>query len=246
MNLAKNSIFILLALFIDGLQAAISWGIATIAAFPVTVAGGAGGCWAGSQIAGQLGCWVAGGFLGLLSVTPAGLVANGMVAQATVPLGIAIGFAVNVSLSVVLGWAFLVPLMMFFGVHVSARRLVMGGGEMIPGINNIPFWTAFVVVSLWQGATTKKARKGILALAGAAVLPTRGIMNIRKDTGQLLGTSKENSTQPLSARQLVRGSEEEILQPQAPHTPLQDIRPVPAFSTPPRAANDNQPYAQAA
>lgn len=248
MNLAKNSIFILIALFIDGLQAAISWGIATIAAFPATTAGGVAGCWAGNQIAGQIGCWVGGGVLGLLGST-----GNVLVAPATIPVGIAIGFAVNVCLSIVLGWAFLVPLMMLFGVNVSWKRAVLGGGEMVPGLNNIPFWTAFVAVSLWQGATTKKARKGVLRLVGVAMLPTRGIMNIKADTGQLLGTATGASPQPSSTREFIRASEEGERVPQQ-RTPLQDIRPVGTYSTNnfrtqgqvPRAANDNQPYAQAA
>ena len=161
MTLVRNTIFILIALFIDGLQAAISWGIAVIAAFP----GPAVGCVVGNAVLGQIGCWAGGLVLGLLSLTPFGLAANTAVAFYTVPVGIAIGFAVNMCLSIVLGWAFLVPLMYVFGLKPQ-KRLWWSGAEMIPGINNVPCWTFFTFSCMWAQATTKKARKGILGIAG--------------------------------------------------------------------------------
>ena len=226
MNFAKNTVFILIALFIDGLQAAISWGIAAIAAFPVTAGGSAAGCVAGNSIAGQIGCWVGGGVLGLLSVTPLGLAANALVATVTVPIGIALGFAINICLSIVLGWFFLVPLMLFFGVNVSWKRLVWGGGEMIPGLNNIPFWTVLTIASLWKSTKSNRGRKGVLALAGAAVLPIRPIMSAKEATGMFATRGargwtpqpEEWAPQPDSGEDLVRTATQ--------RTPMQDIRPM--------------------
>jgi hypothetical protein len=148
MNLAKNTIFILIALFIDGLQAAVSWGVAMITAFPGTIGGGAIGCIAGNQVAGQLGCWVGGGILAVF-----GSAAN-VLAPATIPVGIAIGIAVAMCISIVFGWGFLVPLMFFFGLR-PGRRLAWGLGEMIPGINNVPFWTFTTVVAIWKRGVQK-------------------------------------------------------------------------------------------
>jgi len=212
MNLARNTIFILIALFIDGLQATISWGIATIAAFPATTAGGTVGCVVGSQAAGQLGCWIGGVVLGILGTS-----GNVFLAPFTIPAGIAIGLAVNITLSATLGWAFLVPLMYTWGVKTSWQRLALGGGEMIPGINNVPFWTALTFASLWGGAVTKKARKGILGIATVAVAPVRGIMRLQEQAGV------SQSSPPTSGRELIRASEKQLGVP-LQRTPMRDIR----------------------
>ena len=141
--------FILIALFIDGLQAAISWGIAAITAFPGTVGGGALGCLAGNQIAGQIGCWVGGLTVGIF-----GSAANPFLAPVSIPVGIAIGIAVAMCISIVFGWGFLVPLMFFSGLR-PGRRLAWGLGEMIPGINNAPFWSITTVVAIWKRGIQK-------------------------------------------------------------------------------------------
>ena len=229
MQLVKNTMFILIALYIDGLQAAISWGIAAITAFPGTVGGGALGCLAGNQIAGQIGCWVGGLTVGIF-----GSAANPFLAPFTIPAGIAIGLAVNMTLSIVLGWGFLVPLMFFFGLQPQ-KRLWWSGAEMIPGINNVPCWAFFTFSCIWAQATTKKARKGVLGLAGLTLAPVRGIMRTKENTGQLLGTSEDNIARPASARELVRESERIIPQESQPRAPLQDIRP-------PTLARERQPY----
>ncbi|MDP4020550.1 MAG: hypothetical protein Q8P58_00705 [Candidatus Adlerbacteria bacterium] len=237
MNLAKNTVFILIALFIDGLQAAISWGIAAIAAFPVTSGGTAFGCIAGDAVAGQIGCWAAGGVLGLLSITPLGLAANAFVAQATIPVGIAIGIAVNICLSIVLGWGFLVTLMLFFGLK-PYRRLWWSGAEIIPGINNVPCWTFFTFSCIWAQTKSNAGRRGVLGLASLALNPVRGIMSTKEDTGRLLGTTEGTVAQPRSARELVRESEQVVPQEPQSRASLQDIRL-------PTLARERQPYAQA-
>jgi len=225
MILARNSAFVIVALLIDGMQAAMSWGIAAIAAFPVTAGGTAAGCAAGNAILGQIGCWVGGGVIGLLSVTPLGLAANALAATVTVPLGIALGFAINMCLSFV-GGAFLLIIMKFFGVSVSLKRLVWGGGELIPGINNIPFWTFFTISTLWRQATDTGQKKGILALAGVALFPTQNIMAAKEATGMLATRGargwtpqpEEWAAQPATGENLVRSAQQ--------RTPLQDVRPV--------------------
>lgn len=225
MTLVRNTIFILLALFIDGLQAVISWGVAAIAAFPVTSGGTAAGCLAGSQVAGQIGCWAGGLVVGLLSVTPFGLAANASVAFYTVPVGIAVGIAVSMCLSLVLGWSFLVPLMYLFGANVSWKRLVWGGGEMIPGLNNIPFWTFFTIASLWDGSTGKK-RRSIMALAGAALVPAKGIAAMRTETATLARSGARNRTPQREEQVPQTAIEQDTEQAPSPQrAPLQDIRP---------------------
>lgn len=222
MILARNSAFVIVALLIDGMQAAISWGIAAIAAFP----GPAIGCAAGNAVLGQIGCWVGGGVIGLLSLTPAGLAANALVATVTVPLGIALGITINICISFV-GGAFLLILMKFFGVSFSLKRLVWGGGELIPGINNIPFWTFFTISTLWTQATNTAQEKSVLALAGRVLPSTQGMMSMRERTMTLpgvqnslsfFGREQEKISQPTSARELTDTSERRV--------PLQDVRPA--------------------
>lgn len=237
MTLAKNTGFIILALFIDGLQAAVSWGIAIIATFPGTAAGGVVGCAAGNAVAGQIGCWVGGSVLGLLGTT-----GNLLLAPATIPVGIAIGFAVNVTLSIVLGWAFLVPLMFFFRNHISWKRLAWGGGEMIPGVNNVPFWTFFVIASLWDESTVEKESRG-------------SFFSITKKRTLANQQSNLPSRQPVTIFQRSANDTGEAIEETVPESGK-----VPSFASsrvplpnmsfdvrPPRADNDNyQPYAKAA
>ncbi len=221
----KYTPLVLVALLIDGMQAIISWGIATIAAFPVTAGGTAAGCIAGQSIAGEIGCWFGGGVIGLLSVTPAGLVANGLVAQATIPLGIGLGLAINMALSLVLGGA-LIFLLALWGLH-PFQRLWWSGAELVPGVNNIPCWTFFTLSTIWAEAKNKnpKTRKSVLSLTRLAMLPTQGIMSLKEDTGRSLGTSEGIVARPSSAREMIRESERMAPQASQPRVPLSDIRP---------------------
>lgn len=244
MNLAKNTMFILIALFIDGLQAAISGGIAMIAAFPGT-AGGAGAtlaCLVAGEDSGfliNLGCWVGGGVLTIF-----GSALNPILAPVTVPVGIGIGLAVNTTLAIVLGWAFLVPLMWFFHTHVSLKRLAWGGGEMIPGVNNVPFWTFFVIASLWDGATSKKGAKG-----GLFSLATKRLT--RSDSQETTLPRQPIAMPQLAANNNVGSESDETSLETDKALPAHHSRiPLPNMSfdvRPPRAANDDyQRYAQAA
>ncbi len=101
----------------------------------------------------------------------AGATAGGAIGTAagiaSIPVGIALGFVINMCLSVVFG-SFLIVLMAIFLKKVYWKNLIFGIGEMLPGLNNIPFWTAFVVVSLLK----KSAEEGKGAFAGTAMLAT--------------------------------------------------------------------------
>ena len=104
-------------------------------------------------------------------------------------------------LSIVLGWFFLVPMMYGWGVALQWKRLIWGGGEMIPGLNNIPFWTALTIASLWNSSKTKSGRKGVLAFAGLASLATRPIIGMREQTGIRIERAKERGLNNWTGRQ---------------------------------------------
>ncbi|HVU80119.1 MAG TPA: hypothetical protein VHD37_02020 [Candidatus Paceibacterota bacterium] len=188
MTFVKGTTLILLALFIDGLQAGISMLIALIAAVPGTALGAAGGALAGSWLCGWMGstasaiCGTVGGFvLGF-----AGTWLDPALAVVSEPIGIAIGFAINICLSVTLG-AFLLMVMFVFLRKIYVTNLFFGLGELIPGINNIPFWTAFVVISLVK--KSKEDGSALGAVAAAALSPgsafgkaAGGIMAMKETT----------------------------------------------------------------
>lgn len=235
-QIIRNTGFLTVALIIDLAQAGISAGLSVIAAFPGTIGGGAAGCAAGSYFLGQVGCWAAGGVLAVF-----GSVLNPLLATVTIPIGFAFGFAINMCLSLV-GGAFLLTLMALLRDHISWNRLFWGGGELIPGLNNIPFWTFFVIASMWDDAKNKNEEKGILGLASIAVLPTRGIMSAKEATGMLAAKGARGWTpQPEEWAEQPSTSRDKINS--AGRVPLQDVRPA---STSTRTANDNRPYAQAA
>lgn len=203
----KGALFILLGLFIDGVQAGLSVGIAAIAAFP----GAAGGCAVGGYFLGQVGCFV----VGIVGSIP---LINGALATVTVPIGMAIGLAINICLSVTLGFCLLVPLLYVFNGNVAWKRLAWAGGEMIPGLNNIPFWTVFVVLSLLKS----EARKGGIAGMGARMIAggtspgvtlgaaAGGVMSAKKeaanDNNQIsrIAADQENAPEPKAAMQKTR------------------------------------------
>jgi len=217
----RYSPLVLVALFIDGMQAAISWGIAVIAAFPGTIGGTAIGCAGGSEVAGEIGCWAGGGILGFLGSIP---LINGALATVTIPLGIVIGLAINMTLSLVLGGA-LVFLLMLWGLN-PLQKLWWSGAELIPGINNVPCWTFFTISCIWAKNNNKKTRRGILGLATLALVPAQGIMALKEDTGRMLGTSEGTVPRPQSNIGLVQASQDISASPPRQRTQLHDIQPI--------------------
>lgn len=202
---------VLVALLIDGLQAALSWGIAAIAAFPVTAAGGVIGCAAGNAVAGQIGCWLGGTVLGIFGTT-----GNALAAPFTIPFGIAMGLAINMTLSFVLGGP-LIFLLMLWGLKPQ-KRLWWSGAELVPGINNVPCWTFFTFSCIWAQSKTKTARRGVLGLAGLAIMPVHAIMTTKESIPG--NASPNNIPQPTSGRELIRASERQFPE----RVPLHDIR----------------------
>lgn len=245
----RNTALLLVALFIDGLQAAISWSIATIAAFPGTAAGGAIGCAGGQAVAGQIGCWIGGSVLGILGTT-----GNALVAPFTIPVGIVLGIAINTTLSLVLGWGLLFTLLLFAGLKPH-KRIGWSGVELIPGLNNIPCWTMFAISCMWAEAKNGSRKRGVLGLAGLVTAPLGGIMAMQHDARGVLGMGGSAPARPQSGRELVGMSREMAPGTESSKQAMRDIRPGTLYSkdsfrstipTPPPANTNEQPYAQAA
>jgi hypothetical protein len=160
----KSTLLIMFALIIDGLQALIGLGVSVIAAFPGTVGGAVGGCVAGQQVAGSLGCSIGGFVLGILGTV---LPINGLLTPATIPLGMAIGFTIDVCLSLTLGSGLIFVLFMF---GMFYPKYVWSGSiaEFLPGFDILPGWTAMVVLSILEKS---KEERGVLGtVAGVATL----------------------------------------------------------------------------
>ncbi len=97
----------------------------------------------------------------MLSIGLAGVFA-GAGATAIVPIGILLGFVINFSFSMTFG-AGLIALLAFNSMFYP-RYLVSGGGELIPGLNNLPFWTLFVLLSILRKNLEEKGN-----VQGAAI-----------------------------------------------------------------------------
>lgn len=153
----RGFLCIVLALFIDGLQAMVSLAFAVIGANLGTVGGATAGAgaanWFCPSFATSACIWV-GGFVGGV----AGTSLNPALAAVGVPLGIALGFAVNFTLSVTLGTG-LVMLLAFSGMFHPARVIPAYLGEIIPGLNNIPAWTGLVLYSLYKKSKEERFKK---------------------------------------------------------------------------------------
>jgi hypothetical protein len=80
---------------------------------------------------------------GTLSMVP---VVGTVVAAGVMPTGIVMGFALNFVISATFGVA-LITFLTTGGVFYP-RYLVSGGGELLPGLNNLPFWTLFALLCI--------------------------------------------------------------------------------------------------
>lgn len=158
----KAAAFIVLALFVDGVQAAITASVAVIAAFPGTVGGGALGCAAGAAL-GTWGCAVGGFVLGILGS------ATDVAAVVTEPIGLIIGFAISICLSATLG-AGLITLLIFNNMYYPKWILPSGIAEFVPGFDLIPGWTAMVILCLVQ--KKKDEMGGVGNILGTVAAPT--------------------------------------------------------------------------
>lgn len=241
---------IIFGLFIDGLQASISIAIAAIAAFPPATGAGVG-CAAAGYFLGKIGCLIGGTALGLLSSIPFVSVA---IASVTVPIGIALGFAINVCLSLTLG-AGLVTFLWFNGM-LYPKYLLNGIGEVMPGLNNIPFWTALVVLCLLrknaeEGSGAMAAASGFLGLAlspGSALGKVAGGISLMKEDAAAIAQNAGAAPAPrrewLEQTEGDAQSDEERDATQTTRVIMNDIKPAkttPGAGSALRAANDNKP-----
>ncbi len=171
---------IVFALVIDGLQALISLGLILVASTGGTFAGGALGCAAGNYVAGEIGCLVGGSVLGIF-----GSLANAALAPFLIPIGVGLGFAINICLSVVLGGmliALLWHLKMLYVGYTPGYLL-----EIVPGVANFPFWTGFVVASVIRKKAEDVLGAGKLASVSSILSPksslgamANGVLGMRR------------------------------------------------------------------
>lgn len=162
----KAAAFIVLALLVDGIPAALSAAFAVIAAFPGTVAGGVAGCLAGNFIGGEIGCAILGFVGGLFGTALDGL------AVVTEPVGIILGFVVTFCFSATLGVG-LFTLLVLNGLYYPKFMLPSAIAELIPGFNLLPGWTAMVILCLIQKSKEEGGLVGSVAsVAGAVTNPS--------------------------------------------------------------------------
>ncbi|HVV38790.1 MAG TPA: hypothetical protein VHD31_00495 [Candidatus Paceibacterota bacterium] len=232
--MSKGVLFILLGLLIDGFQAFMSVALFAVGALP----GPIGGCFVGTQIAGDIGCKVLGAIGGLPFV-------NGILAVATLPISMGMGIALGFCISATLG-VFLIALMGFNGI-LYPKYLIWGGGELIPGLNIIPFWTTLTILCVLK----KNAEEGtgVLSIAGnlttsatspgATVATIAGGVNRGPSQDQSQQISQQEQEGPVRvetpertpALQLGRGVDSDIKPPKQPTVANDNLKI-------PRAAND--------
>jgi hypothetical protein len=212
----KGIFLLAFAIFIDGLQAGISFSIAVIAAFPGTT----GGCAIGGYFGGKIGCFV----LGVLGSIP---LINGLLATATVPLGLMLGFVINLCISLTMGVGLIFALFFAFG-RPSGWVWGVSIADLIPGVNNLPFWTLMVIRAWWVHASQEGKLGMVGAAATVALSTTRGIMNVKeatmdlpkvKETLAAVGIQQERAPQPQTGQDTIQLAKERAV--------MQDIRPKP-------------------
>ncbi len=157
----KAAALIMLALFVDGIQAAVSASLALVAAFPGTVGGAAAGCAAASATLGSWACGVGGVIFGLLGTT------LDAAAVVTEPIGLMMGFAISICLSMTLG-AGLIMFLILNGMYYPKIMLPGGVAELIPGFDLIPSWTAMTILCVLQKVKEEKAGSVVGAVASIA------------------------------------------------------------------------------
>ena len=197
--MVRNTLLISFAILIDLLQAGISAGLFAVGAFPGTVAGGAAGCALGTYYAGSVGCVVVGSIAGFVGT------AGNVVAAATLPIAIALGFAVNFCLDVTLG-TILVMWLMWEGMYYP--RYGIGGfiAELMPGLSDLPAWTVMTILSVVRKSAEEGKLRGTPAasltkmmssgLAGAGVSLVTSIKQGNMETARNVGSyTEEQQTQ---------------------------------------------------
>lgn len=184
MTMVRNALLILFALIIDILQATLSAGLFMIGAFPGTAAGAAGGCIIGTYVNSTVGC----AFVGVVAGA-AGSILNTF-SVGTLPYAVGLGFIVNFCLDISLGTLLVMFLM---SQKMYYPRYGIGGfvAELIPGLNDLPAWTAMVILSIIRKQAEQKKLKGnagstFAAMMGGGVVGFVAplISNIKQDNMQ--------------------------------------------------------------
>ena len=200
----RAAIVIAFAIAIDFFQAVISAGLFIIAAFPGTTAGTAAGCYIGQHIAGSWGCWAVGALLGAIGTW------GNVVAPATIPIGVMLGFAVNICISATFGLGLIILLWQFDMLYLP---YVFSGGimEFIPGIDDLPGWTTMTILCVVKKMAEDKAMAGnaagtfaSFALGGFTGGAMAGITSIKQAN---MATAARSSWGPVTAEKQVETKE---------------------------------------
>lgn len=220
------------AIFLDGLQAGISF---VLVGFFGTLSGAAAGALAGQQACSALGVTVSGWCATVGGA--AGGVAGSFANPVLVPVGIMIGFVINICLSLTMGSGLLLLLAHLCGWK-SLQKYIFGSiGDLIPGINNLPFWT-LLAITVSMNHAKQAGTQGVVDRAvawGLGRTELKGAMNIRANTMQLPKTT-ETVTRWGYQQERVDAGAETLKKQTTTRFPMQDIRSSPS----------TKPYAQAA
>ncbi len=154
-------------------------------------------------------------FLGIGSLATAAVGWIPFIGQATAGAitgaGIVLGIAFNFCLTVTFGAAMIIFLA--YNKLFDFRTFVIGGGELIPIINNAPLWTGLVIASIIAAERKRKT--------------------VATTTEEDLATDEEHEIEEQAAPEEAPALYEEVAQRQ----PVDGIR---APQSIPRAANDNR------
>jgi hypothetical protein len=232
MSFVKFSPYFLFAFAIDGFQLLIDLAVSRIATLPGTV----GGCAIGAQLGGKLGCLILGAF-GSIPVI------NGGLAILTEPIGIAVGFAIGVCISMIFG-SMLVLFLELAGVLDRKAATAVYIGEALPGVGAFPAWTGLVI-----RCALKESKKKLLATAKKKTPPVIAFAEQQAERNSP-GIPK-TPVQPTISTSAPANDNTSTENP-ASRIPMQDMRVIPAAATTtrPTPVNNNSlgkiQYAKAA
>ncbi len=184
--------FILFGLFIDGLQAALSFAFLAMGSAlsaGATATGAAAGCATGAAVGGAGGALAAGvgalpgAVAGCVAGAATGAFAGGAVGSVMAPLGIAVGMVVSICISLSFG-VLLVLTLFYFGMFYPGR--VFGGMffEIIPGLSAVPGWTTVALICVLK----KMQEDG--TLQGSAAGKLASMLSPKNALGKMYGGVK--------------------------------------------------------
>ena len=199
----KGTFLLLFALTIDALQAIMAWiflgfgsalqAITPVGGFIAGAATGATVCWNSSGTVVQ-------GAVDAVKCAAAGGVFGAAISASGAPLGVGLGFAIDVAISITMGSGLILALFLFgmFDLKYVAAVFV---GETIPGLDVVPGWTFLVIrCILKKNAEEARGITGVASGIASAVLspssPTgvlasmaRGISDTKNIAGDTARTS---------------------------------------------------------